>query len=145
MASCGCTSDGRVVPVREALQMADDVGLDLVEVAPQAEPPARAIGPSDDESVLQDRLDDESVLDAVDDAARQVYGNFLRRLSDDDVARLAAAIWQSSRNWAEMDRDEMQEEVLHILVEGAVYESNTIEANRRAKLAHLLDLVEVVA
>lgn len=28
-----------VVPVREALQMADDVGLDLVEVAPQAEPP----------------------------------------------------------------------------------------------------------
>ena len=28
-----------VVPVREALQMADEVGLDLVEVAPQAEPP----------------------------------------------------------------------------------------------------------
>ncbi len=28
-----------VVPVREAQQMADDVGLDLVEVAPQAEPP----------------------------------------------------------------------------------------------------------
>lgn len=27
------------MPVREALQMADDVGLDLVEVAPQAEPP----------------------------------------------------------------------------------------------------------